>query len=160
MARYPLEWGWHTDPKNDTDDSSSAEASPATQQRYPLEWGWDPPGSDTPALSRFTPVMQTLLGGADPETVGKSPPVQLVQANRPANESDEDNELTFDTVQPDRPRNPSYTNGWYGNWLLKYPSRNGGLIVQKIIHTLPSGKSLLAGRRGRSKRATGAPRAP
>jgi hypothetical protein len=70
MARYPLEWGWHTDPKNDTDPSDSPDSPPATQQRYPLEWGWDAPAQPGgPALPTFRPVMQTLLGGADPQGV-------------------------------------------------------------------------------------------
>ncbi|HZQ01748.1 MAG TPA: transglycosylase SLT domain-containing protein [Reyranella sp.] len=81
MARYPLEWGWHTDPapKNDTDSSDTAASWPATQQRYPLEWGWDAPAEpDAPALPTFTPVMQTLLGGADPESLPRAPGITPV----------------------------------------------------------------------------------
>ncbi|HZP99493.1 MAG TPA: hypothetical protein VFB13_08140 [Reyranella sp.] len=63
MARYPLEWGWHTDPKNDTDPSESADWSRETQQRYPLEWGWDAPAEPkASALPTFMPAMRTLPG--------------------------------------------------------------------------------------------------
>lgn len=70
MANYPLEWGWQTDPKNDADESAKPASSPATRQRYPLEWGWDTPSEPDPAVApEYVPVRQTLLGGADPNTI-------------------------------------------------------------------------------------------
>ena len=70
MARYPREFSWQTDP--DTDTSVDKDSSPATE-RYPLEWGnhlaSDPDVSKEPA---FTPVMQTLLGAADPDSSGEA----------------------------------------------------------------------------------------
>ncbi|HZP99579.1 MAG TPA: hypothetical protein VFB13_08585 [Reyranella sp.] len=85
MAGYPLEWGSHTDA--DDTDGSAAPDSPATE-RYPLEWGahLDQTIDPAPKLPVFMPVMPTLLGGADPDSLPSGKTVvepkgpQLVQS--------------------------------------------------------------------------------
>jgi len=37
--------------------------------RYPLEWGWHTDQPAAPGLPEFTPVMPTLLGGGDPDLI-------------------------------------------------------------------------------------------
>ena len=114
MARYPLEFGWHTDAYSD---------------------------DDTPAAPAFTPMLPTLLSGADPATLGLQSPIHLAQAGGPVKNSNDDNDLKFETKYPDPPGNPNQTNGWRGHWLVTKPSSTGGYIVQKVIHTLPGGKA-------------------
>ncbi len=77
MTPYPLDFGPHTDPKNDTDKSASADSSPMTE-RYPLEFGahLDQANGPPPNLPVFIPAMPTLLGGADssfPHVSGVTP---------------------------------------------------------------------------------------
>ena len=80
MARYPLEYGWQT--SSDPADGSRTSASSTEAEPYPLEWGshLDPPQNDAGQTQVFTPVMTTLLGGANPgrDTASQEKPPQEV----------------------------------------------------------------------------------
>ncbi len=120
MPRYPLDFGPHTDPKNDT-----------AAERYPLEFGahLDQPAEPAPKIPVFVPVMPTLLGGANPETIGNGARVN------PINTGPEDPQMAQSPPPGQQSAEPTDNSCYYLKFDGRYLRLHDG---DKIVKEWPA----------------------